>query len=379
MPLRIGINALYLLPGKVGGSETYIRNLVKWLPLAEGRNSYTVFVNNESKGVFKASSRVEVVDCGINAENRPKRILWEQTRLPIEAKRRKLDCLLSAGMTAPFVSHVPSFVVIYDLQHVNQPENFGKFYLLFLKSIIYLSARRSRGVITLSEKSKRDIVSVYGIRPGDVGVTYLACDTDAFRRRTPSEIASVRAKYKLPERYILYSASSLPHKNYQRLLEAFKIVKGKDAGIKLVLTGARDYGQEAIIKKIDALGLKDDVVFLGWLPFEDMPVIYSAAELYVFPSLHEGFGIPVLEAFASGVPVVCSRIEPVTEVAGDAAFYVDPMSVDDMASGISKVLDDKALRERLVTIGLKRASEFSWKKTAEETLAIINKLLPGQR
>ncbi|MBI2413418.1 MAG: glycosyltransferase family 4 protein [Deltaproteobacteria bacterium] len=373
--MRIGINALYLLPGKVGGSETYIRNLVRWLPEAEGRNSYTVFVNNESSGVFKASSRVEVVDCGINAENRPKRILWEQTRLPMEAKRRKLDCLLSAGMTAPFVSTVPSFVVIYDLQHVNQPENFGALYLLFLKSIIYMSAKRSRGVITLSEKSKKDIVSVYGIRAEDVGVTYLACDTDAFRKRTKAEIAGVRAKYRLPERFILYSASSLPHKNYQRLLEAFRIVKGKDASIKLVLTGARDYGQEAILGKIESLGLKDDVVFLGWLPFEDMPVIYSAAELYVFPSLHEGFGIPVLEAFASGVPVVCSKIEPVTEVAASAAFYIDPMSAEDIAGGILKVLGDKAMRERLALLGSRRASEFSWKKTAIDTLAIIERSL----
>jgi len=373
--LRIGINALYLLPGKVGGSETYIRNLVKWLPLAEGRNSYAVFINNESSGVFKESSRVEVVDCGINAGNRPKRILWEQTRLPIEAKRRKLDVLLSAGMTAPFVSSVPSFVVIYDLQHVNQPENFGKIYLFFLKAIIYMSARRSKGVITLSEKSKRDIVSVYGIRAEDVGVARLACDTDSFRKHTKAEIASVRAKYRLPERYILYSASSLPHKNYQRLLEAFKIVKGRDAGIKLVLTGARDYGQEAVINRIDALGLKDDVVFLGWLPFEDMPMIYSAAELYVFPSLHEGFGIPVLEAFASGVPVVCSRIEPVTEVAGDAAFYIDPLSVEDIAGGMLTVLNDKALRERLTSKGLTRAREFSWKKTALDTLAIIERSL----
>ncbi|HAO93102.1 MAG: hypothetical protein A2X93_06905 [Deltaproteobacteria bacterium GWC2_56_8] len=373
--MRIGINALYLLPGKVGGSETYIRNLVKWLPLAEGRNSYAVFVNNESSGVFKESSRVEVVDCGINAGNRPKRILWEQTRLPIEVKRRKLDCLLSAGMTAPFVSSVPSFVVIYDLQHVNQPENFGKLYLFFLKAIIYMSAKRSKGVITLSEKSKQDIVGVYGIRAEDVGVARLACDTDSFRKHTKAEIASVRAKYRLPERYILYSASSLPHKNYQRLLEAFKIVKGRDAGIKLVLTGARDYGQEAVINRIDALGLKDDVVFLGWLPFEDMPMIYSAAELYVFPSLHEGFGIPVLEAFASGVPVVCSRIEPVTEVAGDAAFYIDPLSVEDIAGGMLTVLNDKALRERLTSKGLTRAREFSWKKTALDTLAIIERSL----
>ncbi|MBI5642546.1 MAG: glycosyltransferase family 4 protein [Deltaproteobacteria bacterium] len=374
--MRIGINALYLLPGKVGGSEIYIRNLVKWLPRAESQNQYVIFTNRESAGVFDdIPGRVEVVPCNLNAASRPMRILWEQLMLPGQVKRHKIDVLLSAGMTAPFLSPVPSYVVIYDLQHENQPQNFSKSYLFFLRAIISLSAKRSHGVLTLSEKSKRDIVSIYKLDPRDVGVTYLACDHKAFYRREAGEIDAVRKKHKLPERFILYIASSLPHKNYERLLEAFKKVKEKESGIKLVLIGARDYGHGVIATKIEELELIDSVVFLGWLPFEDIPLIYSASELFVFPSLHEGFGIPVLEAFATGVPVVCSNIEPVTEVAGSAALLIDPLDIDSIASGILSVINDRGLRERLKKEGLKRAKEFSWEKTARDTVSILNTFL----
>ncbi|MDP2690531.1 MAG: glycosyltransferase family 1 protein, partial [Deltaproteobacteria bacterium] len=290
--MRIGINALYLLPGKVGGSETYIRNLVKWLPRVSPGTEFVIFANRESAGVFESiSADVEVVNCPLNAVSRPARILWEQLVLPFQVKRRRIDILLSAGMTAPFFCPVRSFVMIYDLQHENQPENFNRWYLLFLRAIIYLSAKTSKGVMTLSKKSKDDIVKFYGIRPSKVGVTYMASDAEAFHKRGAGEVAAVRQRYGLPERFILYIASSLPHKNYERLLSAFKAVKEKDASIKLVLIGARDYGHDAVEARILELGLRDDVVFLGWLPFEDIPLVYSAADLFVFPSLHEGFGI----------------------------------------------------------------------------------------
>ncbi len=370
--MRIGINALYLIPGKVGGSEIYIRNLVKWLPRVCAQDEFVVFANRESAGVFESiSPEVKVVNCALNAASRPARILWEQLVLPFQVRIHGIDVLISGGMTAPFFCPVRSYVMIYDLQHINQPENFSRFQLLFLRSIIYMSAKSARGVLTLSEKSKSDIVRHYRIAPKDVFVTHLASDAGSFRKRSAEETAGVRKRYKLPERFILYIASSLPHKNYERLLEAFSEVKAADAGIKLVLIGARSYGHDVIAAKIDELGLKEDVVFLGWLPFEDIPLIYSACELFVFPSLHEGFGIPVLEAMAAGVPVVCSGIEVLSEVAGDAALFVDALDTGSIARGMLKVLQDRVLREGLVKKGLKRAAMFSWEKTAADTLRAV--------
>jgi len=370
--LRIGINALYLLPGRVGGSEIYVRNLVRALPQVSPGDRFVIFANRESAGVFEEiSPDVEVVNCAFNAASRPARILWEQFVLPFQVRKHAIDILLSAGMTAPFICPAPSFVMIYDLQHVNLPQNFTRLQLLFLKTIIYMSARTARGVLTLSEKSKSDIVRHYSIARERVFVTHLASDAGSFHTQSAADISAVRKKYKLPARFILYIASSLPHKNYPRLLEAFKLVKAKDAGIKLVLIGARESGHGEISSRIDELGIKDDVVFSGWLPFEDIPLIYAASELFAFPSLHEGFGIPVLEAMASGVPVVCSAISPLTEVAGDAALLVDPLDPASMASGILSVLGDKTLRERLVRRGISRAREFSWEKTAKATIDAV--------
>jgi glycosyltransferase involved in cell wall biosynthesis len=275
-------------------------------------------------------------------------------------------------MTCPFICPCPSILVIHDLQHINQPQNFSKHYLLFLKSIIYLSAKRADGIITISQKVKQDITSHYKIKPDNISVIYHAADNTLFHMRNEDEIKAVREKYGLPENFLLYTASSLPHKNHERLLEAFKIIKDRYNAMKLVLTGARDYGHDIISKDINRMGLGNDVIFLGWLPFEDMPAVYCSSRVFIFPSLHEGFGIPVLEAMACGVPVVCSDIEPLNEVADDAALFIDPYDPHDIAEGVSRILRDIELRESLINKGYKRAGEFSWERTALNTLSALN-------
>lgn len=378
--LRIGINALFLIPGKVGGTEVYTRNLVKGFTEVDPSNEYVVFANRESKGVFDSSGPgVEVVDCPVRAESRPRRLLWEQFILPVRARQLGLDVLFSAGMTCPFVSPVKQVLVVHDLQHVNQPQNFAWYYLPFLKFFIYMSSKRAERIVTISKHVKRQIEDFYRIPPEKVHVVYNAVDTKRFARKSPEEVRVVRERYDLPEMFILYAASTLPHKNHPRLLEAFKKVREKHPSVKLVLTGARGQGREAVERKITELGLESSVVFLGWLPFEDLPAIYSASEAFVFPSLHEGFGIPLVEAMAAGTPVVCSGIEPLTEVAGDAACFIDPTDARDIASGIMKVLEDRGLREGLVRKGLQRAGKFSWETTARETLSILKSCVEGRR
>lgn len=370
--LRIGINALYLLPGKVGGSETYIRNLVKSLAKLDRDNTYFIFINKESAGIFRqASPRINIVLCPIAAANRPARILWEQFILPFQVRRNKIDVLLSAGMTAPFFCPASSILVIFDLQHINQPQNFSRFYLFFLKTIIYVSAKTADGIITISEHVKKDIIRYYAIRPEKIAVGYLAVDHDIYFPPGSGDTASIRTKYNLPERYILYAAALLPHKNHERLLQAFKEIKSEMRGRKLVFTGAWEKGHDKIVNLVSALGLQKDVIMLGWLPFEDIPLIYRGAEMFVYPSLHEGFGLPILEAMASGVPVVCSRIEPLAEVAGDAAFFVDPYDHSDIAKGILSICRDKTLRMKLIEKGRLRAKDFTWDKTALNTLSFL--------
>jgi glycosyltransferase involved in cell wall biosynthesis len=373
--LRIGINALYLLPGKVGGTEIYLRSLVDGLSRLDKRNKYFIFVNNESSGIFDhLRPEAEIVSCPIRASNRAVRVLWEQLILPFQVRMRKVDVLLSAGMTAPFFCSATSVLVIHDLQHINQPWNFSIFYLPFLKVIIYLSARSSDAIIAISKKVKSDVEKHYNIASERVSVVYNGIDRDRFFPRNRDEVRAFKKKYGLPERFILYPAASLPHKNHIRLLESFRTVKEEQGGLKLLLIGARDYGNREIEEKIKELGLSDDVIFRGWLSYEDIPAIYCASLALVFPSLHEGFGLPVIEAMASGVPVVCSRIEPLTEVADRAAFFVDPLSPVDIAQGILSVVKDDRLRERLIKQGLERSREFSWETTASKTLRVLQLL-----
>ena len=371
--MRIGINALYLLPGRVGGTEVYIRNLVRWLLKIDGENEYFMFINRESEGVFEElPGRLNVIPCPIKAKSRPLRVLWEQIVLPFQIRKRNIDVLLSAAMTSPFLCPARSVLVLHDLQHVNQPWNFPKVFLFFLKALIYLSAKTSDSIITISEKVKGDIVKHYGIPPERVHAIHIGIDTGSFFIRKPAELKPVVDKYRLPSRFILYPAASLPHKNHERLLEAFKTVKKEEKTLKLLLTGARDYGHENIERKIKELDLKDDVIFLGWLPHEDMPAIYCASTLLIFPSLHEGFGMPVIEAFASGVPVVCSDIEPLKEIAEGAALFIDPYNPESIAEGILKVLNDGKLRQELIKNGLERAKNFRWEVLAEKTLSVLN-------
>jgi len=368
----IGINALYLLPGKVGGSETYLRNLVKGLAAIDRENEYVIFINRETQGeIYAPAPSFRIVVCPFRASNRPLRILWEQVVLPWYVKRHKIDVLLSAGMTAPILCPAVSVLMLFDLQHINQPGNFPWFYLPFLRSIIHASARSADGVLTISHQVKSDIIRSYHLPPDRIEVTHLAVDHDAFTLHGTPDTGTVKARYGLPDRFILYAASSLPHKNHKRLFESFRQIRDRIPELKLVLIGARDKGEEALIRAIKEQGLEQTVILLGWIPFADVPSIYRASEVFVFPTLHEGFGLPVLEAMACGVPVVCSRIEPLLEVAGDAVLFVDPFSPEEIAAAVIKIVTDAPTRERLIGKGLSRSNEFTWETTAKSTLAFL--------
>ena len=377
--MRIGINALYLLPGKVGGSEVYIRNLAKWLDRTDKDNEYFIFINKESQGIFEqAAPQMNVVLCPIQAGSRPVRILWEQLILPFQVWHYKIDVLLSAGMTSPVYCPAASILVIHDLQFINQPQNFSKGYLMFLRAIIYCSAKSADGIIAISQKVKQDIVKYYKIPLEKIATIYHGIDHNTFFRRNKEDIAQVRAKYNLPESFILYPASILPHKNHERLFQAFKIIKEREQEIKLVLIGITDNKQNVILGKIQELGLQDDVIFLGWLPFEDIPLLYCASGIFVFPSIHEGFGIPILEAMGCGVPVVCSGIEPLKEIAGDGALFVDPYNPDSIAEGVLSVIDDDRLSQKLIENGSKRVKDFTWENTALSTISFLSSWVKGK-
>jgi glycosyltransferase involved in cell wall biosynthesis len=264
---------------------------------------------------------------------------------------------------------------IFDITFEHFPEAFPAYQRLWSKMLIRSSARRADHIVTVSEYSRKDIANTYGIPEEKITVTPLGAG-DAFFPRDRDEAKELLAReYGIEGPFILYLGRLQARKNLVRLVEAFSRIQHFGVPHKLVLAGKRDSLFDPVLSRIRGLKLDRRVILPGYVRSEHIPFFYSAADLFVFPSLYEGFGLPVVEAMACGVPVVTSRGSSLEEVAGDAALLVDPLDEEAIASAMTSALEDAALRSRLREAGLKRASDFSQEKTATKTLAVYEALL----
>ncbi len=300
----------------------------------------------------------------------------EQVVLPWVVRRLSLDLLHSPYYIKPYWLPCPSVVTIYDLIPALYPQHLPSAWArLIYRATTRLALTTARRVITLSQASRRDLVERYGMPAAKVQVTYLAADA-RFRPQSAEGVAAVRWKYALPEAYILYVGVNKPHKNLVRLAEAWGVVSRQPAaaGRQLVIAGYWDPRYPQARERARQLGLEDRMRFLGPVAEEDLPALYSGCELFVFPSLYEGFGLPVLEAMACGAPVACSNTSSLPEVAGDAALYFDPTNVEAIAEVLDHAMREPDLRADLRERGLARAMEFSWQETARRTWEIYRTL-----
>ena len=364
-PLRIGVNALYLLPGEVGGTEIYLRGLIGALAEIDCANQYFVFTNRETDSdraplVPKRPNFMHVRQ-PLSAASRPARILWEQTVLPVAAARLRLDVMLNPGFTAPLFCSCPQVTVFHDLQHMRHPEYFRRLDLPFWKFFLFWSAHVSRLVLGVSEVTARDLALYYRLPECRIRVTRLGVDPVFF----------TVGKRRSPEPFLLAVSTLHPHKNLDGLLRAFMIFRRAHPEFRLVVSGVHGFFTSPLHDLRDSLGLKTAVDFPGWIPREDLYDLYARAWGFVYPSLFEGFGLPILEALAAGVPAACSAIEPLSGIAGDAAVQFPPRDVDAIAEAMLRITDDEALRQRLSEAGPQQASQFAWTKTAEQTLAAL--------
>jgi len=369
--LTIGINALYLIPGGVGGTEIYLRSLLRALAGIDSENEYVVFTNRESGArITPSEENFRAVSQPVRAVNRPARIAWEQTGLPVAVARQRVDVLLNPGFTAPALCPCPTVTVFHDLQHIRHPEHFRWFDLPFWRLCLFQAAAGSALIIAVSEATRRDFLRHYRVAPERVRVVPHGVDEHMF------EIGRERDSQNR-EPYLLCVSTLHPHKNLERLVRSFAAFHRERPEFRLVIAGMRGFHTAVIERLVAEAGLSDVVRLTGWIERAQLYELYRSAHACVFPSMFEGFGLPVLEAMAARVPTACSAIDPLREVAGDAALLFDPLDEEAMLQALRSVAVDEPLRERLSHDGPQRAALFSWSRCARQTLEVLREAASG--
>lgn len=372
--LRIGLDARYAydhFPGigryvvnlahALGSMELDHRIVLLYNP-ALPHTRYDVAALARLPGIELVTTRVPTFSPG------------EQLRLPRLARSLRLDMLHSPYYIKPYVGlPCPSLVTIHDLLGLRFPATLSPRGRLLYRLLMGLAVRTSARIITVSRSARDDIAHFYRISPERIPVTPEAADPH-FVPQPAEQVAQVRAAYNLPARYVLYLGSNKPHKNLERLVHAWEQLMHTTSGTPmpphLVIAGHYDPNYPQAQTLAQQLGLADSISFVPDVAEEDTPALYSGAEVFVFPSYFEGFGLPPLEAMACGVPVLCAHASSLPEVVGNAALTFDPYDVGELADGLRRLLASPALREQLRQQGLARAAAFSWQRTARATLAV---------
>ena len=364
--MHVGLNLVYLVPGETGGMEVYARELIPRLATADGVR-VTAFVNREAAGVDGPWQDIDHELVPVWARRRHEWVRGEQQHLPRLARRRGCDVVHSLASTAPLWGPFARVTTVHDLNYRMVPEAHLGLLGLGMRVLVPAAARRSRRVIVDAASTAGDVVRHLGVGRDRIDVVPLGVGQEPAGEPTPGD--ELRARFALGERPVLLSASAKrPHKNLVRLLDAHARL---DPAIRpmLVLPGYATLHEATLIGRAAALGTTEHVRFLHWVDRNDLEGLYAIASAFVFPSLYEGFGLPVLEAMRRGVPVACSNRASLPEVAGDAALLFDPVDVGAIAAAIARLNTDGELRDRLAEAGRRQADRFDWDRTAATTVS----------
>jgi glycosyltransferase involved in cell wall biosynthesis len=274
--------------------------------------------------------------------------------------------------------HIPSVLTVHDLIYHLFPEHHRRLNYGYLKAAMPLYVRRAGHIITVSECTKRDLIRLYGTPAEKISVVYEAA-APHFWPQPALKVAEVKARYGLPARYLLTVGTLEPRKNLPRLVEALAALRRDDPALRLVVVGARGWLIESFFQAIERFDQRDGVILPGYIPDDDLPAIYTGSTVTVCASTYEGFGLPILEAMASGAPVACSTTSSLGEIAGEAALTFDPENTEAIIERLRSLATDGALRQALRTMGAARAAEFSWVRAAQETWAVYQQLIANRQ
>jgi len=373
---HIGLNA-HLLGGagtyRAAGIHSYIYHLIRHLPQADARFSYTAFMRRQSGADFPG---IHTCLSPLPTERPWVRIFWEQTLQPWALRRCNVALVHGLAFALPVVAPCPMIVTVYDLSFFRLPQYFRPWNRLYLKFITRHSVRRAAIVIAISQSTKREIMDILGI-PGAKIHVIPPGKNPVFRPVEDREaVTDFRRRRDLPDRMIFYLGTLEPRKNLVVLLRAYARLRAmKPSAPALVIGGAKGWYYEQIYATVEQLGLTGKVLLPGYIPTDELLWWYNAADCFVYPSLYEGFGMPVVEAMACGTPVVTSNVTSLPEVVGNAGLTVSPTSAEQLAQAMSKALYDSTWRESAHDLGIQRAAQFSWLEAAKQTTQLYHKVL----
>ena len=369
--MKIGINALYSMSGKYGGMRVYLENLLNLLFEIDCENSYVLFCNAQNyKELNFKNHNVKKNFCPVANGLSVSKTLWEQILLPVQTLKHRIDILFSPAYISPAFLKCKSVVTIHCTKYIHHPEDFNPLALSILKVLIPLSARKCNKIITVSNCAKSEIIKAFNVSENKISVIPYAAGS--YFHPSEKKDNYLSEQYGIKKKYILSVASTKPHKNLRALVEAY--IRLRESGRidhQLVLAGdKRPLMKDNWFSKSFSNWGKD-IIFTGIIPNNQLPQFYTNADIFVFVSKYESFGIPIIEAMSCGTPVVTSSVFSMPEAAGGCALLADPSDSQDIANKIYELIKNQELRNNLIEKGKKHTKNFSWRKTAEQTLKVF--------
>ena len=367
--MNIAFDGTTLTPQQTGVGY-YTEHLLHHLVVEAPEDHFTVVSNDKLTTSLSLPDRVRVFE----RYRFPVRHVWMQLVAPLLLAQLRIQVAHFTNGFIPLIQRIPTVVTIHDMTlrqfpHLHPPRR------RLTRALVEVAARKADAVVTVSESARQDILRITGIPADKVHVIAEAAAPAFLPIDDHNKLSTVRKRYGLPERFVLFVGTIEPRKNLPRLIQAYgKLRAAGGLPHKLVCVGPYGWGYQAVRRMVEDLGLQDDVLLTGYVPFQDLAAIYNLSEIFVFPSLYEGFGLPVLEAMACGIPVITAANSSLTEVAGECAELVDPGKIDSIAEALHRLAAQPERRKELSALGLSRIGRFSWKRAARATLGVYRKV-----